>query len=148
MSCFKMYGFRAPPRNHSVSYSSLEDRDADLSPRHFATTHYPAERLIQFHPCYFATTHLSHDLTAGILNWYLPLTLGPMKWRTLSQRPLIACWQQEGTPSKLSFFLVSPSNSNNPCLPWGNAWRKTWSSDPEVMHGGFGLNFLFWPGEL
>ena len=34
-------------------------------------------------PSSFATTHL----TAFILNFYLPLTSRPMKWRTLSQRP-------------------------------------------------------------
>ena len=34
-------------------------------------------------PCNFATTHLA----ACILNFYLPLTLRPMKWRTLSQCP-------------------------------------------------------------
>ena len=33
-------------------------------------------------PCTLATTHL----TAFILNFYLPLTSRPMKWRTLSQR--------------------------------------------------------------
>ena len=34
-------------------------------------------------PCNFATSHL----TACILNFYLPLTSRPTKWRTLSQRP-------------------------------------------------------------
>ena len=34
--------------------------------------------------CKFATTHL----TASILNLYLQLTSRPMKWRTLSQRPI------------------------------------------------------------
>ena len=61
----------------------MEDWGADSSPCNFVTTHFPAEEAL-LSPCNFATT----QLTASILNCYLPLTSRPMKWRTLSQRPI------------------------------------------------------------
>ena len=53
-------------------------------------------------PCNFATTHL----TASILNFYLPLTSRPTKWRTPSQK----------TPHFVRSNCWGPVTSENKCV--------------------------------
>ena len=87
-------------------FQSTENWGAPKTPNPTMTDPTPHSRPSDLSPCNFATTHL----TASILNFYLPLTSRPMKWRTLSQRP---------DYSENSRRLELSISKNTPHRSWG-----------------------------
>ena len=90
--------------------------------------------------CNFATTHL----TACILNFHLPLTSRPMKWRTLPRRPIRDFRDSRDFSGEKTPFVMTPfSVPDRKFIIWRppEHWTEIAKKVLTTLEGGEGGSF-------